>query len=148
MAGFKDWVPSESDEQIALFDWARVMTSQIPELRLLFHIPNGGYRNKITAARMAREGVKAGVPDLFLPVSRYGKHGLFIEMKRKKGGRVRDEQFVWGKALIFEGYQFSVCRGADDAIRVICEYLGVDPQDQGAGIKDRAFGIQDSGVRL
>ena len=93
MAGFKDWVPSESDEQIALFDWARVMTSQIPELRLLFHIPNGGYRNKITAARMAREGVKAGVPDLFLPVSRYGKHGLFIEMKRKKGGRVRDEQY-------------------------------------------------------
>jgi len=129
MTSWKDWVPSESDEQIALFDWAQVMTPKIPELRLLFHIPNGGYRNKITAARMSKEGVKAGVPDLFLPVARFGKHGLFIEMKRRKGGHVRDEQFVWGKALIFEGYQFTVCHGADDAIGVICEYLGVENRE-------------------
>lgn len=60
MAGFINWVPSESDEQICLFEWAEVMKGQIPELRLLFHIPNGGYRNKVTAARMKAEGVKAG----------------------------------------------------------------------------------------
>lgn len=123
MAGYKDWVPSESDEQISLFEWARVMQNQMPELRLLFHIPNGGYRNKVTAARMAREGVKAGVPDLFLPVARDGAHGLFIEMKRRKGGHVSDEQFVWGKALMFEGYRYSVCKGAEEAIGVITEYL-------------------------
>ena len=125
MSDWKGWVPSESDEQICLFEWAAFMQNRIPELRLLFHIPNGGYRNKVTAARMKAEGVKAGVPDLFLPVARDGKHGLFIELKKRKGGKVRDEQFVWGKALVFEGYQFNICRGSDDAIKIICEYLGV-----------------------
>ncbi len=126
MAGFNNWVPSESDEQICLFEWAEVMQGQIPELRLLFHIPNGGYRNKVTAARMKAEGVKAGVPDLFLPVARKGAHGLFIEMKKRKGGKVREEQYVWGKALQFEGYQFNVCFGADEARRTICEYLEIE----------------------
>ena len=125
MSGWNRWEPSESDEQICVFEWAAVMQPKVPELQLLFHIPNGGYRNKATAARMKAEGVKAGVPDLFLPVARNGAHGLFIEMKKRKGGKVREEQYTWGKALTFEGYQFTICRGADDAIGCICDYLGV-----------------------
>lgn len=126
MTSWKNWVPSESDEQQALFEWAAVKQAEIPELRLLFHIPNGGYRNKVTAARMKSEGVKAGVPDLFLPVARDGCHGLFIEMKKVKGGKVSEEQYSWGKALVFEGYSFRICRGARDAIDEICGYLGVE----------------------
>ena len=72
---------SESVEQIHLFQWARMQSCTMPELNLLFHIPNGGKRNITTAKRLKAEGVKAGVPDLFLPVSRGGFFGLFIEMK-------------------------------------------------------------------
>lgn len=73
---------SEHGHQAALFAWSRMASMYIPELRLMFAIPNGGLRNKVSAARLKAEGVKAGVLDIFLPVARRKYHGLFIEMKR------------------------------------------------------------------
>ena len=72
---------SEHDEQAALFEWATWHTSQCPELGLLFAIPNGGHRHPVVAARLKAEGVRAGVPDICLPVARKGYHGLFVELK-------------------------------------------------------------------
>jgi len=74
----------ESDHQIALFQWVSYQLKRYPELELLYHIPNGGYRYKTTARRLKAEGVKAGVPDICLPVPRGGYHGLYIEMKAGK----------------------------------------------------------------
>lgn len=59
-------------------------TPLIPELARLFAIPNGGQRDKITAGKLKAEGVKPGVPDIFLPVPRHVWAGLFVEMKRPK----------------------------------------------------------------
>ncbi len=44
-------------------------------------MPNGGKRDKATAAVLKRQGVKAGVPDIMLPAARAGYHGLYIELK-------------------------------------------------------------------
>ena len=41
----------------------------------------GGKRDAKTATILKRQGVKAGVPDLHLPVARGGYHGLYIELK-------------------------------------------------------------------
>ena len=41
---------SEHDEQVALFEWAALREAEIPELALLFAIPNGGLRNKERSA--------------------------------------------------------------------------------------------------
>lgn len=71
-------IPTEAEEQIALFEWARLQTGRFPELALLYHVPNGGSRNKIEAARLRAQGVKSGVPDLCLPVARGASHGLYI----------------------------------------------------------------------
>lgn len=68
-------LPTEEDEQIALFLWAKMASATMPELDLLYHIPNGGSRGKAEAGRFKASGVKAGVPDIFLPVARGGKHG-------------------------------------------------------------------------
>lgn len=76
----------EDNEQICLMEWAAAQSVKFPELSLIFHIPNGGKRNAREAARFKRMGVKADVPDLFLPVPRGDCHGLFIEMKAPKGG--------------------------------------------------------------
>lgn len=80
--------PNESVEQQCLFRWAEFASGKYPELRLMYHIPNGGARSKATAGRLKAEGVKAGVPDICLPVSRDGYHGLYIELKRERGGKI------------------------------------------------------------
>ena len=116
-------VPTESQEQTAVFNWAAVMVRKWPELRLLHHIPNGGSRNAREAHNLRMQGVKAGIPDIFLPVARGGWHGLYIEMKRRKGGRLSDEQAAMLEALREQGYCAWVCKGANDAIELITEYL-------------------------
>lgn len=74
----------EDTEQMGVIDWANWNTGRFPELKLLFHVPNGGKRNAAEAARFKAMGVKAGVPDLCLPVARGGYAGLYIEMKYGK----------------------------------------------------------------
>lgn len=90
---------------------------------MMFHIPNGGKRGKAEAIRFKAEGVKAGVPDICLPVPRGEWHGLFIEMKRREGGSVSPEQTAWLEALMHAGYYTAICRGWEDAQRVIVAYL-------------------------
>lgn len=62
-------IASESQEQIALFQWANLAVGTMPDLCMLYHIPNGGLRTKATAARLKKEGVKAGYPDIGLDVA-------------------------------------------------------------------------------
>lgn len=71
----------ESGHQEALFSWAAYRTGLMPELQYMYHVPNGGKRDKATAAVLKRQGVKAGVPDIMLPAARAGYHGLYIELK-------------------------------------------------------------------
>lgn len=123
MGGLTGPVPTESAEQIALFRWRNVQMGAYPELELLHHIPNGGKRGKAEAGRFKAEGVKAGVPDVSLPVARGGYHGLYVEMKRMKGGRVSEEQARCMELLRAEGYCAVVCRGWDAAAAVILGYL-------------------------
>ena len=116
-------IPTEAQEQEALFAWARIRSQRIPELALLHHIPNGGSRNPIEALHLKQQGVKPGIPDIFLPCARGPFHGLYIEMKRRKGGRVSVEQQRMILALRAHGYKAEVCRGWEEARDTICEYL-------------------------
>ena len=117
-------IPTESTEQQRLFQWAKFAGGKYPELRLLYHIPNEGKRTRATGGRMRAEGLKKGVPDLCLPVARGGCHGLYIELKRTKGGKVTPEQLEWVDALTRQGYMAAVCRGWEEASEIITEYLG------------------------
>lgn len=112
----------ESEEQTAIIEWANIMQHRVPELALLYHVPNGGSRNVIEAKRLKAQGVKSGVPDLVLPVARGKYHGLYIELKTLRG-RVSDTQKQWLDALRNQGYAAIVCRGADEAIAMIAKYL-------------------------
>lgn len=114
---------TESQEQQLLFEWASLSAGRWPELALMYHIPNGGSRSKSEAGRFKAEGVKAGVPDICLPVARGGYHGMYIELKRVKGGRVSTAQQGWIAALRDQGYYACVCKGWADAAGVIKKYL-------------------------
>ena len=119
----KEFIPTEDQEQAALFRWASMMVKTYPALDNLFAIPNGGYRNKVTACMLKVTGTKPGVPDIFLAYPRNGYSGLFIEMKRTKGGSVSSHQKEWMGKLMDVGYCCVVCRGFDEARQMIIEYL-------------------------
>lgn len=112
-------LPSEDQEQAWLVAWFR---RQYPFLRI-FAVPNGGHRHKATAAMLKATGATAGVPDLLIPASRKGWHGLFIEMKRTKGGTISPEQKDWLAHLNEQGYRAEVCKGFEAAKAVIKDYF-------------------------
>jgi len=116
-------LPTESQEQQALFEWAAYAQGKYPELALMLAIPNGGHRHKATAGRLKAEGVKAGVPDIMLPVARCGYHGLFIEMKRASGGKLSQDQKRWLDELYAQGYACVVCTSWETAKKHIEQYL-------------------------
>ena len=115
---------SEAQEQKAVIEWCNWNSNRFEELKWIYAVPNGGYRHPAEAKKLKATGTKRGVPDLFLPVARNGKHGLYIEMKYGKN-RLQPVQHKWYWALIDQGYEVKVCYSADEAIAVIKEYLGV-----------------------
>lgn len=118
---------SETTEQERVINWATFYAKDFPELDLLHHIPNGGSRNQLEAANLKRQGVKAGVPDLCLPVARNGKHGLYVEMKWQKN-KTTEKQDWWLEQLRQQGYETAVCWTAEEAMDTIAGYLGVVEQ--------------------
>jgi len=109
----------EHQEQKALIEWCEYKGYPF---NLIFAIPNGGQRHKAVAAKLKAEGVKSGIPDLFLPVAAWEKHGLFIEMKSEKG-KVTKNQKIWLSKLSKEEYSTVVCFGFEDAKIEIEDYL-------------------------
>lgn len=121
-------VPSESVEQQHLFQWVAVSAAARwpKEMRMLYHVPNEGKRSKANGARLKSEGLRAGVPDINLDVARGEYHGLRIEMKRRRGGRVSPEQAAWLEALREQGYAAIVAYGWEEAADAIEKYLRGD----------------------
>lgn len=114
---------TEHEEQVALMRLVEMHKGRWPELGMLYAIPNGGDRNMLVAKKLKAEGVKKGVPDLCLPIARGGYHGLYVELKRQKGGQVSAEQKAWISALRGQCYRAEVCKGATEAWDVIMEYV-------------------------
>lgn len=114
----------EHQEQTILMKWWAFAHNGfgLPE-ECLFAIPNGGHRYISVAKALKQEGVRSGVPDLFLSVPNGDKHGLFIEMKKKSGGRVSDNQKTFISKLISLGYEACVCHGWESAKICIENYL-------------------------
>lgn len=114
---------TESGHQRAVFAWAALNVATYPELRWMHAIPNGGYRDKITAGKLKAEGVKPGVADIFLPVARGDWHGLYIELKKEIGGKTSAEQIEFGDFVKAQGYGFVVSREWQYTVNTLMEYL-------------------------
>lgn len=123
---------SEDTEQINVITWAQWNAQRHPELNLLHHIPNGGSRNKAEAVKLKQMGVRAGVPDLHLPVPRGIYCGLYIEMKHDRG-RVEQSQKNFLQTAAGYGNFCAVCYGAEMAIHVLGEYINLKTIDTGEG---------------
>lgn len=100
----------EHEEQVRSVCWIETI---YPEHKI-FAVPNGGKRNRITAMKLKAEGVRSGVPDLFIP-----SLFLFIEMKKPEGGKVSDNQKIWIEYLNQVGFKAFVANGFEEFKRIV-----------------------------
>lgn len=103
----------ESDLQKSCVNWFRLRYKE-PNY-LIFAVPNGGKRNRIEAAIMKAEGVRAGVADLVIVTTR---KLFFIEMKAAKTVQT-DNQIEFEKIVNGLGFDYYLCRSFDDFKYVI-----------------------------
>jgi hypothetical protein len=129
---------SEHHHQVALFQWASRSEGRYPELAVMYAIPNGGARSKAAAGKLKAEGVRAGIPDICLPLRtvRYG--ALYIELKApaehgKPSGRVSKEQKKMIAHLTELGNYVVVAYGLEDAMEEILVYLAEYPAGRKVG---------------
>lgn len=110
--------------QSAFFSWVALNKTRIRELQAFHAIPNGGHRHVAVAAKLKKEGVRAGVLDTQLPVARGGFVGLAIEFKAP-GGRPTAEQEARAEALMKEGWCVMFCWSWESAARATIGYCGM-----------------------
>lgn len=116
----------EDQIQAEIIQWSCKESKERPELWLLFHCPNGGWRGYAQGMRFKALGVKSGVPDLCLPCARGTFNGLYLEVKDgAKGSKSKQSpaQLEWEKRLKAEGYCVGVVRSKEEGIKAIEWYL-------------------------
>jgi hypothetical protein len=96
---------SEHVIQRQAVQWIRQSTPYV-----VFAIPNGENRSRVTGGRLKAEGVLAGVPDLCIPAL-----SLFIEMKTDVG-EVSPMQKAMHEDLRRDGQTVEVCRSVEEVI--------------------------------
>lgn len=120
--------------QVCYFEFLRIdWSSFYPSC---YAIPNGGTRNRVEAANMKMEGVKAGVCDVFhgVPMLHPAKTpegrdvlyaGLYIEMKRPEGSYgLSEKQAEFIQAQKERGYAVGVAWGWWQAVGYWLYYVG------------------------
>ena len=131
----------EHQIQVGVFQWINTVKEMYPVLKNAYAIPNGGSRNEREAANLKAEGVRAGVPDVFLAYPSKEFHGLYIEHKTKKGQLTKDKpiylkntkivryiregQETWFKRLQDAGYRCEISRSIDQSIGIFKDYLNI-----------------------
>lgn len=109
---------TEAQLQAACMHYAAL---QYPKL-LIWHCPNGGFRNAKEAAHLKRQGVRAGVCDIHVDKASNGYHGLKIELKSAKG-KLSPAQAEYLRQAYEEGYATAVCYSLEEFMQVLKRYL-------------------------
>jgi hypothetical protein len=100
----------------------KILVSFLRKQGLLFsHLPLNTWTGSFKQlAKNKASGVVKGVPDYVIVLP---ETVLFIELKKAKGGTVSKEQKIWVSRLTLAGCPARVCRGAEEAIAFVKEFL-------------------------
>lgn len=120
--------PSEFSEQCAVIQWSMYRRRKYSQLKFLHCSLNGVRLTPAQSKKMKASGMVAGVADLFLPAKSFDGQfcGLYIEMKKRKGGVISADQQIFADFVLAQGYEHKFCFGADQAIKLIKNYLGME----------------------
>lgn len=113
-----------TEDQIhrAVAEWVVLNEPRWPELKLMFHCPNGAWKTRAQRGIFKAMLQRPGVPDLMLPIARGQKIGLAIELKSVRG-QLSEHQQVFLMRLQTAGWLTVVCRSPEDAIGRIAGYV-------------------------
>jgi len=114
-------IDHEHIEQVKLFNWTKLPSSKLKYPlfeKLLFAVPNGGYRSKTTAIELKKEGVESGVADILFLVASRGFGYLCIEMKHGKN-KQSDNQKDFENAVDHVGGLYQVCYTEEEAKKLL-----------------------------
>jgi hypothetical protein len=117
-------LPLEENEQATVARWLEAHGIRFQASAM------GSYMHPATFLKAKKMGCQAGHPDLIIydrptPVENGTLYvGTCIEMKRRKGGVVSEDQKEWLAALEERGWKCKVALGCDDAISFLeaCGY--------------------------
>lgn len=117
-------VPTEYWEQCKVFEIASQHALIYPDLRFLTGSLSGVKMTIGLAVKMKKAGcLVRGLPDLQLPLRRGVFPGIYIELKRIKGGKILAEQREWREFLLAQGYVHFFCKGHREAWARIVGYI-------------------------
>lgn len=125
-------IPTEHEECRWLLDWAKTQRHAGHKLSdLLVHVPNGAFHGRdrtvgaVIGGKLRAQGMQAGASDYILSVPIWTKKcpGLWLEMKRTKGGVVSDAQDNFHQLMMEFGWRCEVARGWEEASKIITLYL-------------------------
>jgi hypothetical protein len=114
--------PLEEQEQMRLSAWLT--------RRGIRHTAsaNAGKRTIQAGRKLKLMGMSPGFPDITIPIPSGGYHGLYIELKREKGGHPTYEQLDWITFLRMKGYFADFAYGFEEAKQIVCKYLALTPE--------------------
>ncbi|MDI5886077.1 VRR-NUC domain-containing protein [Cobetia amphilecti] len=122
-------IDREGHEQMVLMRWLNGERRRGKAVGVLledvtYHVPNGGQRNKKTAADLKAQGVRAGVSDLVIASARGGWHGLYLEFKATPphDAALAGSQREWLARMEERGYLAVLAKGVEEAKAVLIAY--------------------------
>jgi Uma2 family endonuclease len=108
--------PLEDQESYWLAEWLDYLVLQ-KRIVIYSHVPHETYiKGYLQKIRNWKKGVRSGVPDYFIITP---KKLIVIELKRRKGGTVSKEQWIWLKGLREAGIVAEVAKGFTEAKEIV-----------------------------
>lgn len=92
-----------------------------------YHCPTELIRDAQEGRAQSLIGTFPGVPDLCITLARKPHHGLYMELKREKGGIVSGAQQFWLEELARNGYLAIVSWHYEQSIGIVENYLALPP---------------------
>lgn len=112
----------EFQHQVALMNWASLLSPIYPALKLLRGSMNGVKLTKAQAGKAKAAGMRKGELDVMLPAPRCGYTGLAVELKYGSNKPTK-EQLDYGKRLEEEGWKVAYLWDWKEAADLIQRYL-------------------------
>jgi hypothetical protein len=103
-----------TEEAIQRVVFSHLRVRAVPGV-VAFHVPNGGYRRPIEAARLKGLGVRAGVPDV---IALHRGQVYALELKTKHG-KATEGQLQAIEDIRAAGGRAQICHGLDGALAAL-----------------------------